>query len=68
MKNYIDIIEDIDELNFDDKIKILYYIKDKLDIDYEQFLIIEHEQTKSQVANKIKFAETPEELFQRLSI
>ncbi|MFY8161159.1 MAG: hypothetical protein ACOVNU_07500 [Candidatus Kapaibacteriota bacterium] len=68
MKNYIDIIEDIDELNFDDKIKILYYIKDKLDIDYEQFLIIEHEQTKSQVANKVKFAETPEELFQRLSI
>jgi hypothetical protein len=68
MKNYIDIIKDIDELNFDDKIKILYYIKDKLDIDYEQFLIIEHEQTKSQVANKVKFAETPEELFQRLSI
>ena len=68
MKNYADIIEEIDELNFDDKIKIFYHIKDKLDIDYEQFLLIEHEKTKSQVANKIKFAETPEELFQRLSI
>lgn len=68
MKNYTEIIEDIDELNFDDKIKILYYIKDKLDIDYEQFLLIEHQHTKSQVANNIKFAETPDELFQRLSI
>ena len=68
MKNYTEIIEEIDELNFDDKIKILYYIKDKLDIDYEQFLVLEHKNTKSQVENKLKIAESPEEIFQRLSI